>query len=259
MKVQAVTDVGRERSVNQDYVYYSLTETGSLPNLFLVADGMGGHKAGDMASRYTVETFVSLVQDSTLKDPVSIINNAVTQVNRRLLQKAAESENYEGMGTTLVAATVYDNILRVANVGDSRLYILGNEITQITRDHSLVEEMVSMGEINREQARNHEKKNIITRAIGGYDTVEAEMFSVDLKAALHPLCSAFRAMRHKSRWNRTPPPATPAASSSAPTVWPSPTITPLRTIFMPPPPWSPVTSMRSNGSSIMMSASTLQW
>ena len=75
MKVQAVTDVGRERSVNQDYVYYSLTETGSLPNLFLVADGMGGHKAGDMASRYTVETFVSLVQDSTLKDPVSIINN----------------------------------------------------------------------------------------------------------------------------------------------------------------------------------------
>ena len=181
MKVQAVTDVGRERSVNQDYVYYSLTETGSLPNLFLVADGMGGHKAGDMASRYTVETFVSLVQDSTLKDPVSIINNAVTQVNLRLLQKAAESETYEGMGTTLVAATVYDNILRVANVGDSRLYILGNEITQITRDHSLVEEMVSMGEINREQARNHEKKNIITRAIGGYDTVEAEMFSVDLK------------------------------------------------------------------------------
>ena len=176
MKVQAVTDVGRERSVNQDYVYYSLTETGSLPNLFLVADGMGGHKAGDMASRYTVETFVSLVQDSTLKDPVSIINNAVTQVNRRLLQKAAESENYEGMGTTLVAATVYDNILRVANVGDSRLYILGNEITQITRDHSLVEEMVSMGEINREQARNHEKKNIITRALGIQDEAQIDLF-----------------------------------------------------------------------------------
>ena len=176
MKVQAVTDVGRERSVNQDYVYYSLTETGSLPNLFLVADGMGGHKAGDMASRYTVETFVSLVQDSTLKDPVSIINNAVTQVNRRLLQKAAESEDYEGMGTTLVAATVYDNILRVANVGDSRLYILGNEITQITRDHSLVEEMVSMGEINREQARNHEKKNIITRALGIQDEAQIDLF-----------------------------------------------------------------------------------
>lgn len=181
MKVQAVTDVGRERSINQDYIFYSLTEVGSLPNLFLVADGMGGHKAGDMASKYTVETFVSLVKESTEKDPISIINNAVTRVNRMLLQKAAESIDYEGMGTTLVAATIYDHVLRVANVGDSRLYVLGNDITQITRDHSLVEEMVSLGEINREQARNHAQKNIITRAIGGYDTVEAEMFSVDLK------------------------------------------------------------------------------
>ena len=181
MKVQAVTDVGRERSVNQDYVYYSLTETGSLPNLFLVADGMGGHKAGDMASRYTVETFVSLVQDSTLKDPVSIINNAVTQVNRRLLQKAAESENYEGMGTTLVAATVYDNILRVANVGDSRLYILGNEITQITRDHSLVEEMVRLGEVRKEDAKDHPDKNIITRAVGVVPELSVDFFEVELK------------------------------------------------------------------------------
>lgn len=181
MKVQAVTDVGRERSINQDYIFYSLTEVGNLPNLFLVADGMGGHKAGDMASKYTVETFVSLVKESTQKDPISIINNAVTKVNRMLLKKAAESIDYEGMGTTLVAATIYDHVLRVANVGDSRLYVLGNDITQITRDHSLVEEMVTLGEINREQARNHAQKNIITRAIGGYDTVEAEMFSVDLK------------------------------------------------------------------------------
>ena len=105
MNAFAKTDVGIERAVNQDYVYAKLDSIGCLPNLFVVADGMGGHKAGDMASRYTVETFVSLVQDSTLKDPVSIINNAVTQVNRRLLQKAAESEDYEGMGTTLEAAT----------------------------------------------------------------------------------------------------------------------------------------------------------
>ena len=86
------------------------------------------------------------------------------------------------MGTTLVVATVYDNILKVANVGDSRLYIIDNDIVQITRDHSLVEEMVSMGQINRSQARTHEKKNIITIAIGCYANVEAEIFSVDLKA-----------------------------------------------------------------------------
>lgn len=181
MKASAATDVGLERTVNQDYVYYSLTEVGSLPNLFIVADGMGGHKAGDIASRYTVETFISLVKETGGKDPVSVINNAVTAVNARLLEKAKESADYEGMGTTLVVATIYDHMLKVANVGDSRLYVVGNDITQITRDHSLVEEMVSLGEIDRSEARTHTQKNIITRAIGGYEAVEAEMFSVDLK------------------------------------------------------------------------------
>ena len=147
MNAFATTDVGIERNVNQDYVYAKLDDIGCLPNLFIVADGMGGHKAGDTASRYTVETLVE----------------------------------YNGMGTTLVVASIFDNTLRVANVGDSRLYVIGEDIIQITRDHSWVEEMVQRGEIDRKAARTHEKKNVITRAIGGYDTVEAEMFSVDLK------------------------------------------------------------------------------
>ena len=83
--------------------------------------------------------------------------------------------------TTLVVASVFGDTLRVANVGDSRLYVIGDDITQITRDHSLVEEMVQLGQIDRKEARTHEKKNYITRAIGGCETVEAEMFSVDLK------------------------------------------------------------------------------
>ena len=85
------------------------------------------------------------------------------------------------MGTTFVAATIDDNMLKVANIGDSRLYIAGEDIIQITRDHSLVEELIYKGEIDREQARTHEKKNFITRAIGGRNSVEAEMFSVELK------------------------------------------------------------------------------
>lgn len=181
MKAQTVTDIGKTRLINQDYVYFSLTEVGCLPNLFIVADGMGGHKAGDMASRYTVESFVSLVQDSSEKDPVSVINNTCFKVNHMLREKAAENIDYEGMGTTLVVASISDNVLRVANIGDSRLYIINDDITQITRDHSWVEEMVSIGEINREQARTHAKKNIITRAIGGSDDVEPDMFSVDLQ------------------------------------------------------------------------------
>ena len=181
MKAFAATDVGVERKINQDCVYYSLTEVGPLPNLFIVADGMGGHKAGDFASRYTVDNFVSRVRESSGKDTVDIIDDAVTWVNTALLEKAGESPDYTGMGTTLVVATVIDNMLKVANVGDSRLYIVGKDIRQITRDHSLVEEMVSLGEIDRKAARTHKRKNIITRAIGGDAKVEAEMFCVELQ------------------------------------------------------------------------------
>lgn len=181
MKAFAATDVGVERKINQDCVYYSLTEVGPLPNLFIVADGMGGHKAGDIASRYTVDNFVARVKDASGKDIADVIGDAVTWVNRALIEKAQESSDYMGMGTTLVVATISDNMLKVANVGDSRLYVIGNDIRQITRDHSLVEEMVSLGEIDRKAARTHKRKNIITRAIGGEKEVEAEMFCVELQ------------------------------------------------------------------------------
>lgn len=181
MKAYAATNVGLERSINQDYIYYSLEKCGCLPNLFVVADGMGGHKAGDIASRFTVENLVTLIRESKEKDLISIINNAISDVNGKLFDKARESVDYEGMGTTLVVATISDKLLKVANVGDSRLYIVGDDITQITRDHSLVEEMVSLGKLDRKAARTHEKKNYITRAIGGEKNVDAEMFSVDLK------------------------------------------------------------------------------
>ena len=178
MNAFAKTDVGIERAVNQDYVYTKLDNIGCLPNIFVVADGMGGHKAGDMASRYTVDTLIELLKQSAGMDPV---DDNIKLVNTLLLKKAGESEEYEGMGTTLVVASIFGSTLRVANVGDSRLYVIGEDITQITRDHSLVEEMVQLGQIDRKAARTHEKKNYITRAIGGCETVEAEMFSVDLK------------------------------------------------------------------------------
>lgn len=181
MKAYAITDIGEIRSVNQDYVYCSQKPIGNLPNLFIVADGMGGHKAGDMASRFTVETFVQLVSESDETDIITIIDKAIKAVNEKLLQKAKESEDYEGMGTTLVVSCIKDMVLHVANVGDSRLYIVNDDIQQITRDHSLVEEMVSLGEIERKDARTHEKKNIITRAIGGTDSVMADFFTVDME------------------------------------------------------------------------------
>ena len=181
MKAFAITDVGQARLMNQDFVYCSQKPIGSLPNIFIVADGMGGHKAGDMASSFAVETFINMVEASDEKNQITLIDETIKTVNEKLIQKAKESEDYEGMGTTLVVATIIGNVLHVANVGDSRLYVVNEELQQITRDHSLVEEMVAIGEIERKDARTHEQKNIITRAIGGSGLVMADFFSVDLK------------------------------------------------------------------------------
>lgn len=190
MKAYAKTDIGAKRQTNQDYIFCSMQPVGSLPNLFIVADGMGGHKAGDLASRYTVEKFLDSVKGSEAENPISIIEEAVRYANLALMDKAKESIDYEGMGTTLVVATFIDKSLYIANVGDSRLYIVNNEIQQITRDHSLVEEMINLGEIDRRNARTHEKKNIITRAIGVDSKVVADFFEVEYsKGDIILMCS----------------------------------------------------------------------
>ncbi len=181
LKTFSLTDIGKRRKVNQDYVYTSERPVGNLPNVFIVADGMGGHKAGDYASKCTVETMVQEIRDSFEVNPEKILKKAIEVANERIIKLAAQNEDLSGMGTTVVAATCMGRFLRVANVGDSRLYVIGEKITQITRDHSLVEEMVRMGGLDREDARTHRDKNIITRAIGAADTVDIDFFNVELK------------------------------------------------------------------------------
>ncbi len=181
LKTFSVTDIGKKRKLNQDYVYASEQAIGNLPNLFIVADGMGGHKAGDFASKCTVETIRDLASRSFEKNPVIILRKAIETANGDVYQKSLEDASYEGMGTTVVAASCLGRYLQIANVGDSRLYVIGEEITQITKDHSLVEEMIRMGGINRDAARNHPDKNIITRAIGANETVDIDFFFVELK------------------------------------------------------------------------------
>ena len=181
-KTVSRTDIGLKRELNQDYVFTADCSVGKLPNLYLVADGMGGHKAGGFASKYAVDTIVEKVNSSKETEVFSILYEAITEANYRIRKKAAEDESMAGMGTTLVAATVIGDVLQVANVGDSRLYVINEEIRQITIDHSYVEEMVRMGGLNREQARNHKNKNIITRAVGAQTTVNPDFFEVNLKS-----------------------------------------------------------------------------
>lgn len=181
MKTYSMTDTGALREMNQDYFFASETAVGNLPNLFLVADGMGGHKAGDYASRYTIERIVAGVSRNPKTEPVMILREAIQKANSLLIQDAKNDPDKAGMGTTLVAATIEGNQMLVANIGDSRLYVVGDKIRQVTRDHSLVNEMVRMGEIRAEDARNHPDKNIITRAVGAVEHVEIDFFEVDLK------------------------------------------------------------------------------
>jgi len=182
LEAYSVTDIGRKRQLNQDYVFSSAKPMGNMPNLFIVADGMGGHNAGDYASKCTVETVVGEIRNSFEKNPTIIVKKAIDTANRKIRELAAADENLLGMGTTLVVATVIGKYLQVANVGDSRLYLVGKHgIRQITRDHSLVEEMIRLGGLSREDARRHPDKNIITRAIGAKDEVEAEFFTEELE------------------------------------------------------------------------------
>lgn len=181
LKTFSITDIGKKRKVNQDFVYTRENSIGNLPNVFIVADGMGGHNAGDYASKVTVETMVAEIEKSFEKNPAHIFQKAIGAANECIRQKASEETDMEGMGTTVVAATCVGRLLEVANVGDSRLYIVNRGIRQITRDHSLVAEMVRMGGIAKEEARNHPDKNIITRAVGASDAVEADFFTVELE------------------------------------------------------------------------------
>ncbi|MCR4923630.1 MAG: Stp1/IreP family PP2C-type Ser/Thr phosphatase [Lachnospiraceae bacterium] len=176
--------------MNQDSLFVCETPIGNLSNIFVVADGMGGHSAGDYASACTVKTIEREVMLSEDKEPVRILKNAIETANDEVFNKAVSDPKYKGMGTTTVCGTIYKDVLYVANVGDSRLYLINDMMNQITKDHSLVEEMVRAGELEEEEARNHPDKNIITRAIGVTGKLDIDFFEVDLrKGDLILLCS----------------------------------------------------------------------
>lgn len=181
MKAYSITDIGKKRSMNQDFVYASDQPVGNLKNLLIVADGMGGHNAGDLASRYTVELMVDYIKKAEEERPVQLLSLAIHHANDLVLQKAKSARELEGMGTTLVAATESDGILYVANVGDSRLYLIDQEIEQITRDHSLVEEMIRVGELQRKDAKTYPDRNMITRAVGVQSPVRVDFFDMKLE------------------------------------------------------------------------------
>lgn len=181
MKSYGKTHVGMQRSINQDYIYYSDKMVGNLKNLYIVADGMGGHRAGDKASSFAVNRFVELARENENEDVFFIMKEVLSQVNRELIELAASEEEFHGMGTTFVATTVDEEEISVVNIGDSRLYLYSDKLRQITLDHSLVEELLRAGQIEKSRAKNHPQKNIITKALGASLDMEPDFFKVEWK------------------------------------------------------------------------------
>lgn len=173
MRAFGITDVGAVRQQNQDAYFHMIDTDGGVG---LVCDGMGGAKAGNIASRIAAETFIQALGEKE-GEPDALLTQALEAANYTVYQIAEEDADCRGMGTTLVAAMVTEGIAHIINVGDSRAYYITRAgITQITRDHSVVEDLIARGDITREEARQHPNKNLITRALGAEPEVRGDLF-----------------------------------------------------------------------------------
>ena len=179
MNVFGVTDCGLVRKQNQDF-YDTCCQSDGL--IAVVCDGMGGAKSGNVASQLAVESFLAQLSREDLEQPVLALNNALNYANHEVFQRSRTDEDCSGMGTTMVCAYVPASLRAcILNVGDSRCYhITAQGITQVTRDHSLVADLVARGKITAEAARTHPNKNIITRALGTDRMTVGDVFEVDL-------------------------------------------------------------------------------
>ena len=178
MQFGAMTDVGMCRKINEDNYY--VKADGAFPYA-IVADGMGGHKAGEIASMMVVDVIRNHLENSLSEDQDYVeagetVRKAFISANNIIYKYAENHYKIMGMGTTATLAMVFKGRIITAHVGDSRAYTIDkNEIKQITRDHSYVQELVSMGKITKEEAKHHPKKNFITRAMGAEETVKVDV------------------------------------------------------------------------------------
>lgn len=193
MKICAKSDIGKSRKINQDSFGYYVADSGL--GFLIVADGMGGHRAGEVASQVAVDTLIAGAKNViSLKDKEQIsefIQVELRKANDLILYKATASEEMSGMGTTAVTAVIDETKVIIGNVGDSRAYIISNDkISQITTDHSYVEQLLKAGSIDEEEARNHPRSNEITRAIGDKFYTAPDIFEYEYKSGdILLLCS----------------------------------------------------------------------
>lgn len=187
LKYSAKTDKGSVREINEDY-YNIISGHPGIPAVFIIADGMGGHNAGEIASMTSIDHICSVILESPeilakSTDMSETIKSLISDANQVVYEKSLESPENHGMGTTLIMAVIVGNIMYIGHVGDSRLYLVGNsEIRRITTDHSYIEELVRNGSLTREEAEKHPGRNIITRALGCSADLEVDTYTCSLEA-----------------------------------------------------------------------------
>ena len=192
MKSYYLTDVGRVRSHNEDSV--TIIKNGSGEHLLIVADGMGGHRAGEVASSLVVthfgKRFSSISSIGSKLDAVNWLNDNVNEINEAILEYAKNHFDSTGLGTTLVLSLLTDKFLIFGNIGDSSGFVLkNNKLHKVTKDHTLVNLLVEAGDITEEEAKNHPQRNVLMKALGASENVDMDIFEVESDVDGIFLCS----------------------------------------------------------------------
>lgn len=175
------SDVGNVRKLNEDFYEYFENEDFRV---YIIADGMGGHNSGEVASQTACREVLAFIKENfyEFQDKEELLRNAFRIANKCILTVSLQNEESRGMGTTLVTGLIYNNNIYIANVGDSSCYLKrDSEVIKITKDHSLVQELIDLGSISKEEAKNHPNKNVITRAIGTSLNVEVDIYKLDYR------------------------------------------------------------------------------
>ncbi len=182
MKIHSKTDIGKVRSSNQDAYFVGELENGAV--FAIVCDGMGGANAGNIAS----ETAIKCISDYVLRsyrigmdefEKEKMLENAITSANIDIYEKSVKDSSLSGMGTTAVVALIENNKAIISHVGDSRAYLIGDELSQLTKDHSIVQSLLESGKISAEDAKSHPRKNVITRALGAEENIVCDSVQID--------------------------------------------------------------------------------
>ncbi|MDR1150223.1 MAG: Stp1/IreP family PP2C-type Ser/Thr phosphatase [Clostridiales bacterium] len=195
IKAYGKSDIGLVREKNEDFIFVSETQIGILENLFIISDGMGGCNAGEIASEYSILFFIEYIKKNRIhklndKEILDLLKNALNYANNKVFEASCNNHRLNGMGATFSGTTFFEENFYFVHVGDSRIYFIDSDnIKQISIDHTYVNELLQAGKINKSEAKNHPKKNIITRAVGTKKNIEIDVFKLKSKKNKILMCS----------------------------------------------------------------------